>query len=150
MKVARLGWLAAPAPLPSDMLSQGLGDGKGDSEQLCKFLEQVRVTKSQNSTYACAHRVRWCPTRQVALITTLLLSVVYPSYQDAASFCDTVDAHISGFGTLFLINSFCASILNLISAFLAVFLVMALHSTSSEAEAEYLISCAQTEIRICW
>ena len=90
-------------------------DGKEDGEQLISFFEQV------------------------ALITTLLLTVVAPTYTYAASVCSTVNSHVNGLGTVFTGVCLTSVFANFFCAILCILIIMNIRATSSERQAEMLV-----------
>lgn len=106
------------------LVSNGIGDGKDDKEQLTYLLEQI------------------------ALICTLLLSVIYPSFQEATARARWVmlDDRAAGLCWVFLtsMSTYCA----FVASILAACILMLFSGCASDSEFLYLVRSARRQLRV--
>ena len=101
----------------------GLDDGQADTEQLVSLFEQT------------------------ALIGTLLLTVAYPSYQEASGWCAAVDAAQPGLGTAFLVTTSMSVFFNIACSILSIFWIIGCNSCASYAQLELFHRSARWPLR---
>lgn len=106
------------------IIESGMGDFKDDMGQFAGFFENVSV------------------------LTALLLSVFYPTYQHASVCYSNVNANVPGLGDLYFVMSLTSAWGNAICAVCCVVQTMVINGLFSDDEANHLLSSTRMELRV--
>jgi hypothetical protein len=84
----------------------------------------------------------------MGFIVTLLLSVIYPTFQFAGASCDVINSQVAGLGSAFFACSLIAVVADAYASILSILIIFSVYMTKSNDETQHTRSCMWREFRV--